>query len=237
LSDKRRPRLCGRWQRHGGVGRAGRIGSAAADESGFTLIELLVAMAIGLVVGAAALTFMIVTFEEQNTISSRTVATNQAEQGLEQLVRDLRDAMTSVSISSGASTTSISFQIPTPGNDSTGEPVTWTCPSTANSATYIGICTRALTQSGGTTTRNAIVGVQSMSFSPLSSSNTSMSLPVASSTTVASVGMTLTVQITSYELTANGTTTTILPGAGSGPGTPSTPPIVLQATADLRNFG
>ena len=59
-------------------------------------------MAIGLVVGAAALTFMIVTFEEQNTISSRTVATNQAEQGLEQLVRDLRDAMTSVSISSGA---------------------------------------------------------------------------------------------------------------------------------------
>jgi hypothetical protein len=53
---------------------------------------------------------------------------------------------------------------------------------------------------------------------------------------VASVGITLTVQITSYGLSTHGNAAAILPGAGNGAGTPSTAPIVLQATADLRNF-
>jgi hypothetical protein len=70
----------------------------------------------------------------------------------------------------------------------------------------------------------------------VSSVNTSVPLPVTSSTTVASVGITLTVQITSYGLSTHGNAAAILPGAGNGAGTPSTAPIVLQATADLRNF-
>jgi prepilin-type N-terminal cleavage/methylation domain-containing protein len=217
-----------------------RVARQARCQSGFTLIELVVAMALSLLVGSAAMTFMVVVFNQQNDVSSRTVATNQAEQGLEQLVLDLRQSMGSVSIStnSGNNTTSIAFQIPTQSNDTTSEPVTWTCPSTSEPATYFaGTCTRVLTLTGGSTiTRTEILGVQSIAFSPVSSVNTSVPLPVTSSTTVASVGITLTVQITSYGLSTHGNAAAILPGAGNGAGTPSTAPIVLQATADLRNF-
>ena len=207
-----------------------------SSERGFTLIELLVAMALSLFIGAAAMTFMVVTFQQQNTIQSRTVATTQAEAGLEQLVRDLREAITFVTVTNPTTyTTQIKFDIPTPGSDTSGELVSWTCPSTSEAATFLGTCTRALTTTGGTTTAAVINSVQSMSFSPLSSSNVTLSLPVTSSTSVASVGMTLTVQIGSYGLTT--TPTAILRGPGTSSSTPSTAPIVLQATADLRNFG
>jgi hypothetical protein len=50
-------------------------------------------------------------------------------------------------------------------------------------------------------------------------------------TDIASVGMTLTVRITSYGLaSSNGTVTTAATGTANAP-------IVLQGTADLRNFG
>jgi prepilin-type N-terminal cleavage/methylation domain-containing protein len=213
------------------------------DERGFTLIELVVAMALSVFIGAAALTFIVVTFDQSNTINSRAVASDQAEVGLEQLERDLREAMTSVSVSASGSSTSISFQIPTPGTDSTGESVTWTCPSTAESSTYFaGACTRTLNG----TTKTEIAGVQSMLFSPIGSSGSALSLPVSNSTSVASVGMTLTVQITDYGLSTHGNAAAILPVDGQGaPATSTvanapngaTAPIVLQATADLENFG
>lgn len=230
MSDRRGNRLRERG-RQGGArlirGLRSRASSLRSSESGFYWVELLVAMVMALIVGAAALTFMVVTFHEQNNISSRTTATNQAESGLEALVRDLRGAVTSVTVTNPTgSTTQISFYIPTPGSFTTNELVTWTCPST--SATALGTCTRAVTPSGGgTTTRAVITGVQSMAFSPVSSSNTTLSLPVTSSTSVASVGMTLDVRITTYGVYT--TATTAIAGAANAP-------IVLQATADLRNF-
>jgi hypothetical protein len=202
------------------------------------LIELLMYAVTSVVVVSAVVAFLLATFNQQDEISSRTVATDQAEQGLEQLVSDLRQAMTSVSISNPTGTTTeIQFDIPTPGTPTTGELVSWTCPSTgASTSSVSGTCARVLTESGGTTlTRTEITGVESMAFAPIGSTGSSLSLPVTNSTGVASVGMTLTVQISDDGLdTNNGSNPNynparILPGS-------SGKPIVLQASADLRNF-
>ena len=196
------------------------------SERGFTLIELLVAMTLSLVVGAAALTFMTISFHEQNDITSRAVATAKAEQSLEQLVVDLRDSITNVTISNPtSSTTEIQFDIPTPGNDATGELVAWTCPSTG--ATSVGTCTRLVTPSGGSPTAyTEISGVQSMAFTPTYGGTATVP---TNATDIASVAMTLTVRITSYGLTSSGTVTTAATATANTP-------IVLEATADLRNF-
>jgi hypothetical protein len=215
-----------------------RVAARVRCQRGQTLIELLIYAVTSVVVLSAVIAFLLATFNQQDEISSRTVATDQAEQGLEQLVSDLRQAMTSVSIlNPSGTTTEIQFDIPTPGSPTTGELVSWTCPSTGASTSAVsGACTRVLTESGGTTlTRTEITGVESMLFAPISSNGGSLSLPVTSSNTVASVGMTLTVQITDDERdTNNGSNPTynparILPGS-------SGEPIVLQASADLRNF-
>jgi prepilin-type N-terminal cleavage/methylation domain-containing protein len=202
-----------------------RITSRSGAEDGFTMIELLIASALALVVAGAALTFMVFTFRQQNDISSRSVANDQAEAGLQQLTRDLREATTSVSVSTSGTTTSISFSIPTPGSDGTPESVSWTCPST--SATTIGTCTRTLAG----ISKAEITGVQSMAFTPYNNASppVMLSLPVTSSTSVSAVTMTLTVQDSSYGLTAHGTSVTAVSGTSSHP-------IVLQASADLRNF-
>jgi Tfp pilus assembly protein PilW len=212
-----------------------RIGQLIAarlrDERGVSLIELLVAIPTAIAVVGGAVMFMIVSFHQQNAISSRALASNQAAAGLQQLTQDLREAFqptggSGVSVSTTGATTSISFQIPTPGSASTGQSVTWTCPSTA--ATSIGTCTRTL----GTTTKIEINRVQSMAFTPYDASNppVALSLPVTNSTTVSAVAMTLKVRITNYGLTSNGVNVT-----SAVAGTANSP-IVLQATADLRNF-
>jgi type IV pilus assembly protein PilW len=206
-------------------------------EQGFTLIELMVTISLSLLIGAAALTFIIFTFDQQNSINSRMTANSDAEAGLEALVRDLREAMTSVSISTTGSSTSIVFSIPTPGNDATGESVTWTCPSTAEPSTYFsGSCTRSL----GGTTRTEVQGVQSMLFTPTYGG---AATTPTNATDIASVAMKLTVQITSNELSSNANATAILPTDGGGSPTSSTTgataptaPFVLNATADLRSF-
>jgi Tfp pilus assembly protein PilW len=203
-----------------------RIAARLSDERGVSLIELLVAIPTAIAVVGGAVMFMIVSFHRQNAISSRALASNQAAAGLQQLTQDLRESMTSVSVSSGSTTTSISFQIPTPGNATTGQSLTWTCPST--SATSIGTCTRTL----GTATKVEINRVQSMQFTPYDASNppVALSLPVTNSTTVSAVAMTLKVRITNYGLTSDGVNVT-----SAVAGTANSP-IVLQATADLRNF-
>jgi hypothetical protein len=178
-------------------------------------------MALSLVVVGGAVTFIVFTFQEQNIISSRTVATTQAAGGLEQLVRDLREAMTSVTISTSGASTSISFQIPTPATGA-GEALSWSCPSSA--ATSIGSCTRTL---NGGSAKTVITGVQSMVFTPVYGGTATTP---TNATDIASVGMTLTVRITSYGLPSlNGAVTTAATGTASSP-------IVVQATADLRNF-
>jgi type II secretory pathway pseudopilin PulG len=59
-----------------------------------TLVELLVGSLVALLVGGAAMAFMIVSINQENGASSRTVAARVAETTLEQLARDLRQAMT-----------------------------------------------------------------------------------------------------------------------------------------------
>ena len=200
-----------------------RRGRRARDERGFTLIELLVAMVVALLVGGAGLTFMVVAFHQQNAISSRTTTTNRAEQGLEQLVRDLREATTGVTISSpSGTTTQVQFNIPTPGTaGASTEQVTWTCATSG-----VGTCTRVLGTGLTATSKTEIAGVQSMVFTPTYGGTATTP---TNATDIASVAMTLTVRITSYGLTSNGAVTTAAAGTANAP-------IVLQATADLRNF-
>jgi hypothetical protein len=184
----------------------------------------MVVMSITLLVGAAGVFFVVVVFHQQNIISSRTTATNQAEQGLEALVRDLREANTGVTISSPTgSTTQIQFSIPTPRTaGASSEQVKWTCPSSG----VIGNCTRVVGTGASATSKSEITGVQSMVFTPTYGGTATTP---TNATDIASVAMTLTVRITSYGLISNGAVTTAAAGTSSAP-------IVLQATADLRNF-
>lgn len=194
------------------------------------MIELLVYIVASLFVVTAVITFLIATFAQENQTQSRTTTNNQAEQGLEQLVADLRQAVTSVSITNpSSSTTEVQFYIPTPGAPTDDERVTWTCPSSG--ATQVDGCTRVVTESDGSTvTDTEINNVVAMSFSATSSSGSAMTLPVTDSTSIASVGMTLSVQTSNYSYDNAGNETAALAGTSGDP-------IVLQATADLQNFG
>ncbi len=87
-----------------------------------------------------------------------------------------------------------------------------------------------LTESGGTTITNSeINNVVSMAFSAVDSSGAGITLPVSNSTSIASVGMTLEVQTSGYAYADTTSSNTPLAGSAGRP-------IVLQATADLRNF-
>jgi len=231
------------------LGRAGRLLKARlADERGFTLIELLVAMFGGLVVAGAAMAFIIIVIDQQNDAASRSAAVTQAETGLQQMTRDLRNAMyettsststyynVAVTTNASTKTTSLTFDIPTPGTDGTGESVTWTCPSTANASTYVGSCTRSL---AGGSARPLIAGVQSAAFSLTENPPTDVTTTVTPSTTasgtttypssttfpLANVAVTLNVQDISQ---LDSTQSHIVRGVGNT--------IQLQTSADLRNF-
>jgi Tfp pilus assembly protein PilW len=206
-----------------------RIAEALRSERGITLIELLIYMITSLFVFTAVIAFILTTFTQENQTVSRTTTNDQAEQGLEQLAADLRQAVTNVSISNpSSSTTEIQFYIPTAGAPTDPEAISWTCPSSG--ATQVGSCTRVLTTGSTTITKNPINNVVSMSFSATSSSGTAVTLPVSDSTSIASVGMTLSVQTSSYTSVDTGNQGTALPGTSGHP-------ILLQTTADLRNFG
>jgi prepilin-type N-terminal cleavage/methylation domain-containing protein len=193
-------------------------------ERGFTLIELLGAMALSLVVVVAPLYFIVVSIRQQNVSSSRTAAAHRAETGLEQLARDLRQAMSQdasgnalhVMVTQTTTTATVSFDIPTPGNVTTPQAISWTCPSTG--ASTAGSCTRML----GSAPSTPISGVKSIVFSPTSSTGGALSLPA---TDPAYLGIALSVQVTS-QLDAAQTHTT--PGVSN--------PILVQTGVDLRNF-
>lgn len=215
MSSRPQPLRCG-WP-------VARLRSRSADERGFTLIELLVSMVMTLVICAAGVTFLIVVFDQQNMISSRTTATEQAEQGLERLVGDLREATGSVTISNPTgSTTQLLFSIPTPGTaGASSEQVTWTCATSG-----VGKCVRVQGTGSTATSDTEIQGVTSTSFTPTYGGTATTP---TNATDIASLAIALTVRITSYGLTSNGTVTTASPGTANAP-------IVLHASADLRNF-
>lgn len=205
--------------------RAGRTADTARREAGFTIVEILVVMAVGVIVIIGPLYFMIVSLRQQNVASSRTSAARGAETGLEQLTRDLRQAMSQdasgnalhVTVSSTSTTTSIAFDIPTPGSDTSPQAVTWTCPSTG--AASAGSCTRSL---GSGSAKAEITGVNSAAVSPTSSAGAAMSLPA---TDPAYINVSLSVAATS-QLDAGRTHT----AAGISQ------PVVVQTGIDLRNF-
>lgn len=222
------------------VSKLDLLGTRLRCEKGLTLIELLVAMAISLIVGAAAMMFMIVSIDQSNAITSRAAATEQAEVGVEQLVRDLRGAMSqdssggalNVTVNIGGASTWIVFDIPNPANSDSPEQVTWTCPSAAGNATNVGVCTRIA--SAGTQAIQ-ITGVQQVIFSPRDSSGQPMTFsPGSPATNPSYVDITLYAQVISQLDTGR---THIVRGANSGTGTASTKPIMIQTGADLRNFG
>jgi len=198
------------------------------DQRGVTLIELLWYSVLSLVVIVGPLYFVITSINQQNTSSSRAIAARQAEFGLQQMVRDLREAMSTDS--SGATlnvtashptstTTAISFYIPTVGNASTSQPITWTCPSSG--ATSVGNCTRQLGSGAGADSRTEIVGVNSLTL--VDSSGASLSLPA---TNPPYIGIKLSVQNTSQ-----------LDASQSKQITGASNPILIQTGVDLRNLG
>jgi Tfp pilus assembly protein PilW len=163
-------------------------------QDGITLIELLIAMILGLVVAGGAMTFVIVALDQQNTISSRSVAQRQAEVGLARLTRELRQAQevvsstgansTPVTVTFGGGSSSVTFYLPPAGGAYTaGTQVTWTC--TAGSACtrtsggvsqteITGVTSATLVPTGGTTSGTASSGTACTSSSPCcTASNTS----------------------------------------------------------------
>ena len=195
-------------------------------QQGVTLVELLWYIILSLVVVVAPLYFIVTSIRQQNNVSSRTSAARQAESGLEQMVRDLRQAMSqdasgnplSITVSNPTSgTTAISFDIPTPGSDTTPQTVLWTCPSSG--ATAAGSCTRKL---GTGAAVSEITGIRSASFAPTSSSDSSMTLPA---TNPAYLSLTLQVQATSQLDTTQTHTASGINNL-----------IQVQTGVDLRNF-
>jgi type II secretory pathway pseudopilin PulG len=218
------------------AGRRSRGGRAIREERGFTLIELLVTMMTALIVGAAGVTFLVVVFNQQNGVSSRNVAKNRAEAGLQQLILDLRQAelgpsaaapYPSMSTSGGYAT--VTFYIPTPGTNGQGQVptqtlVTWTC--AAASLT----CSRTLGSGLTATTKLELTGVESLTVTPcsLSGSCSTSLLPLTGTTGISAANVALTVQDSSYGLTAlDGAATQSVRGGAA---------ITLTESADMENL-
>jgi prepilin-type N-terminal cleavage/methylation domain-containing protein len=186
-------------------------------QAGYTLIELIIAMMLALVVVGGPLTFIVVSINQQNAVSSRSFAATQAETGLEQLTRDLRQIVPGTASSftwsgGSASTASASFTLPTPGTQGAStESVSWTC--TAGAA-----CTRKINNGPA---QQVIAGVTSASFAPLDGNGGAMSSPA---TSPAFVGVAIRVQETS-QLDSTGASQ--VRGVTNG--------VTLQDGVDLRN--
>jgi Tfp pilus assembly protein PilW len=194
-----------------------RITGAGHREDGFTLIEVLFVAVLAAAVIAAPLDFIVQSLKQQNVSSSRAYAERQGQSGLQVLVRDLRQAVyqnatstpSTVTLSSTSTTQTINFSLPTVGNDTTPQAVSWTCTNNAG-------CTRTV---GAGRPFTEITGVSSASFTGYASTG------AVQSTNPASVAVTLNLNDIS-QLDSGGTHT--VTGVSN--------PIVLQTTIDLRNF-
>jgi Tfp pilus assembly protein PilW len=197
-----------------------RISLAARIQDGFTVIEVLLVAVLGVVVIAAPLDFIVQSLKQQNVASSRAVAERQGQAGLQQLTRDLRDAVnqnatstpSTATLSSTATTHTISFSLPTAssaGNtDSTPIAASWTCTNGAG-------CIRQI----GANKNLEITGVQSASFTGYDSTG------AVTTSNPDSIAVTLTLNDIS-QLDTGGTHT--VSGISN--------PITIQTTIDLRNF-
>jgi Tfp pilus assembly protein PilW len=176
------------------------------------MVELMVALCAGLLVVVIPLAWIVVSIHSSNTASSRALSATQAETGLQALTRDLREAASTSTFTWGASSASATLSIPTPGNPSALEAVTWSCSFDG------GACTR---QVGTSTAIPEIKNVASLTFAPTDPNGNALSSPA---TSPAYVGITLQVQNASSL-----DRTSITPV--------SSKPITLADGAYLRNGG
>jgi hypothetical protein len=159
------------------------------SERGFSEVELVVTILVALLVIVIPLTWIVLSIRQSNQASSRALSSTQAEAGLLQLTRDLREVSPGTTATftwdtnSGASAT---FSLPTPGNPGTPEAITWTC--TFGNA---GTCTR---QVGNGPQSPQIRNVLQLSFAPADGSGNALPSPA---TNPAYVGITVQVQNTS----------------------------------------
>lgn len=188
-----------------------------------TMVELMVALMAGLLVIVIPLVFIVTSIRESNGANSRALSATQAETGLLALTRDLREASSTATFTWGSSSASATFSIPTPGNPSAPEAVSWSC------AFNGGTCTR---QVGTGAAIPEIKNVASIAFAPTDSTGNALSSPA---TNPAYVGVTVEVQNASSLDRTPVTTTGGLAGARSG--YVSTQPITLTDGAYLRNGG
>jgi Tfp pilus assembly protein PilW len=195
------------------------------NEAGFSMVELLVVMITAVVVVGGALAFIITSIDQENAVSSRTIAARNAEVALQQLSRDLRQAMTvdaagnplHVNVTSSPPTTTIAFSIPTPNSDATPQSVTWTCQGTTSLAGY---CKRQVGTGGNAT---EIVGFRSATFTD--ASGNALTPPI---TDPNYLGIQLSLQVTSQLDSQQ--------YAGSPSALRGSNPITVQTGIDLRNL-
>jgi hypothetical protein len=175
-------------------------------------------MVLAVIVVGGPLTFIIVSLNQQNAVSSRSVAARQAEVGLALLTRDLREAQ-NITNSSGTDTTpvtisnagrTVSFYLATAGSPSTaGSLVTWAC-------TVGGSCTR---QVAAGTLVPKIRGLTAATFTGTSTTGAGVT------SNPSFVSISLQVQVTSL---ADHNQTPVLAGTNTS--------IPLQDGVELRNY-
>jgi hypothetical protein len=175
-------------------------------------------MVLAVIVVGGPLTFIIVSLDQQNAVSSRSVAAREAQVGMALLTHDLREAQnianaagvdtTPVTIANSGST--LSFYLASVGSPTAaGSLVTWSCTVGAD-------CTR---QVGAATAVPEIRGVTAATFSGTSTTGTA----VTSNPSFVSIA--LQVQVTSL---ADHTQTHVLSGTSNS--------IPLQDGVELRNY-
>jgi Tfp pilus assembly protein PilW len=186
------------------------------------MVELMVALMAGLLVVVLPLVFIVTSIRQSNGANSRALSATQAETGLLALTRDLREASSTATFTWGSSSASATFSIPTPGNSSVLESVSWSCSFSG------GTCTRQVGTSAATAEMKNVVG---LTFAPTDSSGNALSSPA---TNPAYVGVTVEVQNASAL-----DRTSVTPGGSTGAraGYASTTPITLADGAYLRNGG
>ena len=192
----------------------GRQRTDIRDQRGFTLVELLVAVAVGMVVIGVPLTLLVQSFREQTRVQDVSLATGDAQSGLNRLLDDLRDS-TAATVTATSAVLTVPVPVPQRSTSATAPlppattQVTWSCTTT----TPGGKCTRT---SGGET-KTMIQNVTAVSFAGTASSGAS------DSTDPASVAVSVSVRPLADQDEAR------VPGGPSAA-------FVLQDSIDLRNL-
>jgi type II secretory pathway pseudopilin PulG len=184
-----------------------------------TLVELMVAIPLAIIVAGIPLGLLLLAIGGQDQTASRSVATRQAETGLEQLTRDLREA-SAATITSSANGLSATATLLTPVRTATpsltslpaAQQVVWQCTAGAT-------CTR---QVAGGVRVPRIQGVVTACFDVSPTNNCSTSV---SASNPSYLYLNLQARVTSQ-----------LPNASGSAARGVTNAVTIRDGVDLRNF-